>query len=76
MFERNTLKPVREVLHWVEQAFFAFVLLTGLGLGFYAVVSPEGPRLPVDAAIPLVEIEPAQDTQIARLPSFNFHPAS
>ena len=45
--------PLREVLHWAEQVFFALLLLTGLALAFYALVIPGGSRAQaLDAADP------------------------
>ncbi len=77
MFAHNTSKPVHEVLHWVEQAFFAFVLLVGLGIAFYAVVSTDGPRIAADSSVRLVEVESEPGAaRLAQLPSFDFHPAS
>ena len=70
-----TTNPLREVLHWTEQAFFALLLLAGMGLVFYAVVAPSGPQVAPDAKIRLVQQHDAAEAY-ARAPSFHFNRAS
>ena len=71
-----TQNPLREVLHWTEQAFFALLLLAGMGLVFYAVVAPSGPNAVPDAPVRLVEQQQDAAEAYARAPSFHFNRAS
>ncbi|MEM6731811.1 MAG: hypothetical protein AAF658_09655 [Myxococcota bacterium] len=56
MFVENpSSAPVRETLHWVEQACFYFFMLVGIGLAFYAQLAPDATYSVATRSIQLVQ---------------------